>query len=184
MPCVVPEDVFDAFSWCQSDVLYWGHPEGQFDVTTPVDGSDPARMVFILRDDVDFLPKELAMLHAFKMGFSTEWALAPYAIDDATDNLYEKNIRPASVMWLSADNLNALFWGLHDWVHFHNHGPFEQRAWTEFQCDTTALHWLWLNRDRIELSRKRWLSLREEVLNLCARRFKDEYAGRRHNPVW
>ena len=99
---------------------------------TPIDGSDPARMVFVFRADapaaVGALPRELASLHAFGLGLQDEMALAPYAIDDATDLLFEARARPRDALWLAADNLNALFWGLHDWAHSHNHGPFEERA--------------------------------------------------------
>jgi hypothetical protein len=139
-------------------------------------------MVFVLRagragaGPVDFLPRELACLHAFGLGLTSEEALAPWAIDDATDNLYERRVRPRDVLWLAADNLNALFWGLHDWAHFHNHGPFSpgQRAWTELQCDVSALAWLWLNRDRVPLSEPTWDRVRGEAVALSRARFADE----------
>ena len=78
------------------------------------------------------------------------------------------------MLWLAADNLNALFWGLHDWAHFHSHGPFEQRAWTELQCDTSALVWLWHNRARIELTDEAWERARGEVARLSRQRFAEE----------
>jgi hypothetical protein len=67
------------------------------------------------------------------------------------------------VFWLAADNLNALFWGLHDWAHFHNHGEFEERAATELQCDAAALCWLWLNRAAVPLPDAAWDRLRAQV---------------------
>jgi len=120
------------------------------------------------------LPCEIARLHAFGLGLTTEQALAPWAIDDATDALYARRARPRDVLWLAADNLNALFWGLHDWAHFHNHGPFAQRAWTELQCDAAALAWLWANRERVPIGEERWERLRGQVQALSEARFAAE----------
>lgn len=136
-------------------------------------------MVFVLHaDGADwpgaFLPRELARLHAIGLGLGDEDALAPWAIDDATDGLYARRLRPRDVLWLAADNLNALFWGLHDWAHFHNHGPFVEVAWTELQCDTSALAWLWINRDRVPLSEAAWERVRREVEALARGRFAAE----------
>jgi hypothetical protein len=177
---VVPEGVFDAFGWCDSDELEWRAPAGSWDGpswngSTAVDGADPARMVFVTRPGAgSFLPRELARLHAFGLGLAEEEALAPWAIDDATDGLYARGVRPGDALWLAADNLNALFWGLHDWAHFHNHGPFEQRAWTELQCDVTALAWLWENRARIPVGEPAWERVRKGVVDLSRARFADE----------
>jgi len=173
---LVPEGVFDAFGWCDSDELEWRTPAGSWDSSTPVDGADPARMVFVLRPGApaSFLPRELARLHAFGLGLEEEEALAPWAIDDATDGLYARRIRPRDALWLAADNLNALFWGLHDWAHFHNHGPFEQRAWTELQCDATSLAWLWENRADLPLAEAAWDRLRGGVVALSRARFAAE----------
>ncbi|HEY6462804.1 MAG TPA: hypothetical protein VIY73_21690, partial [Polyangiaceae bacterium] len=160
VPRVVPADVFDAYGWCASDVLEWrvpGGPRHAWDPSTTIDGADPARMVFVLRrGTAPFLPRELAHLHAFGLGLTDEEALAPWAIDDATDGLHAHGIRPGDALWVAADNLNALFWALHDWAHFHNHGPFEQRAWTELQCDAAALAWLWTNRRALPLDEATW----------------------------
>jgi hypothetical protein len=131
-------------------------------------------MVFVLKAKCDFLPRELARLHAFGLGLEEEEALAPWGIDDATDELYAHRTRPRDLLWLAADNLNALFWGLHDWAHFHNHGPFEQRAWTELQCDATALAWLWMNRDEVKLSLPSWERVREKAAALSQGRFEAE----------
>jgi hypothetical protein len=174
---VVPDAVFDAFGWCKSDELEWRRPADRWDVASPINGRDPARMVFVLRDGASAnvaLPTELANLHVAGLGLTGERALAPWAIDDATDGLYEARVRPRDAMWLAADNLNALFWGLHDWAHFHNHGPFVQRAWTELQCDATALAWLWLNREGAEIEASTWEQLRREALALSRQRFQDE----------
>jgi hypothetical protein len=172
---IVPEQVFDAFSWCDSDELEWRHTATAWDESTPVNGADPARMVFVLRPGAGaFLPRELARVHALGLGLTEEEALAPWAIDDATDGLYARRARPYDVMWLAADNLNALFWGLHDWAHFHSHGPFVERAWTELQCDATALAWLWANRERVPVDEARWERLRCEVVSLARQRFAAE----------
>jgi len=150
----VAEGVFDAFGHAPLTTLIWGRPDANgarisFDKNTAIDGGNPERMVFVMHAECTFLPRELASLHALGMGLGDEWALAPYGIDDATDAFFERKLTPRDYLWLSADNLNALVWGLHDWAHFHNHGPFEERAMTELQCDVSALTWLVLNKDII-----------------------------------
>lgn len=172
VPRLVPDGVFDAFAWHASDVLEWRRPDAPFDATTPIDGSDPARMVFVFHAPCDWLPRELARLHAFGLGLREELALAPYAIDDATDELFARRVPPRELLWLAADNLNALFWGLHDWAHFHSHGPFEQRAWTELQCDASALRWLIDNREVIGLSDDVLSRVQREIIALIASRFE------------
>jgi hypothetical protein len=148
----VQDRVFDAWAWCASDVLEWRRPNddrGPLDATLAIDTENPAELAFVFYDDADrsFLPKELARFHARGYGLEEEWALAPYAIDDATDLLYERNVRPRDLFWLAASSLRSLMWGLHDWAHFHNHGPFDEPARTELECDRVALAWLRLNRD-------------------------------------
>jgi hypothetical protein len=169
---IVPPRVFDAFSWCESDVLEWRR--ATFDTETSICGADPARMVFVFHARCDFLPREMARFHAFGLGLEDEWALAPYAIDDATDELYARRVRPRDLLWLAADNLNALYWGLHDWAHFHNHGPFEERAQNELQCDAAALVWLWINRAACRLDDAVWERTRREVEALARGRFESE----------
>ncbi|HEX3343844.1 MAG TPA: hypothetical protein VHS09_04690, partial [Polyangiaceae bacterium] len=173
---LVPDGVFDAFGWCDSDRLEWRRPEDVWDGATPIDGSDPARMVFVVRPGAaEFLPRELEGVHAFGLGLTDEEALAPWAIDDATDGLYERRVPPARALWLAADNLNALFWGLHDWAHFHCHGPFVERAWTELQCDATALAWLWENREHVpRLNEAAWDRVRRSAAALSRARFEGE----------
>ena len=131
-------------------------------------------MVFVLREPQAFLPMELANLHAFGLGLTDEMALAPYGIDDATDGLFAHGVRPHDAMWLAADNLNALVWGLHDWAHFHNHGPFEARAWTELQCDGTALAWLVRNQSVIGLGDAVLTRVRAELSAISRGRFAAE----------
>lgn len=176
LPLLVPATTFDpdGFSWCPSTSIELRHPEGPIDLSTHHDGSDPTRMVFVLRGPCDFLPLELARLHAPGLGLTDELALAPYAIDDATDELHARRVPPTSLLWLAADNLNALFWGLHDWSHFHNHGPFVARARTELQCDTAALCWIRQNRALIGLDLDRWELLRQEAVALTRRGFAAE----------
>ena len=139
-----------------------------------LDGSNPARMAFVMREPCEFLPRELAHLHVFGLGLKEEMALSPWAIDDATDLLYEHRAEPGERLWLAADNVNALFWGLHDWAHFHSHGPFEQRAWTELQCDASALAWLWINRREADLEDIVWDRMRSEAAELSRLRFTAE----------
>ena len=173
----MPEGVFDAFRWCASRELEWRRPSQRpFDVSTPVDGSDPTRMVFVFHAECTFLPRELAALHATGMGLVDEWALAPYAIDDATDLLYERRVRPRDVLWIAAASLPALVWGLHDWVHFHNHGPFDEPAMTELQCDLVALAWLRLNASRIGVSDDDCARVAADLASLSRARFASEGA--------
>ena len=174
LPELVPAGVFDAFGWCPSDALEWRRPAGTWDGAPRIDGTDPARMVFVLHAPCSFLPLELARLHAVGLELTGEQALAPWGIDEATDELHARRARPRDLFWLAADNLNALFWGLHDWAHFHNHGPFERRAWTELQCDASALAWLWLNRERIRLAEATWAELAGRAAGLAHARFAGE----------
>jgi hypothetical protein len=174
LPRIVPESVFDAFAWCKSEQIEWRRPRDAWDVVGPIDGTNPARMVFVMRAECTFLPREKAALHAFELGLHEEWALAPYAIDDATDELYARRVRPSDLFWLAADNINALVWGLHDWAHFHNHGPFTERAWTELQCDASALTWLWINRDAIGIDGSTWERVRSDVAKITCDRFAAE----------
>lgn len=176
MPLVVPPSTFDAFAWCDSEVLEWRRPANRWDGSRVDRAENPSGMTFVLREGHGgFLPRELARLHAVGYGLREEQSLAPYGIDDATDLLFARRVRPADAMWLAADGLRALVWGLHDWSHFHNHGPFEERAWTELQCDASALVWLWINRDEIpEMNETRWNETRDALANVCRARFVEE----------
>ena len=177
MPCIVPDGVFDAWSWCESDVIEWRRPADAPPIlreTPAIDGQNPAGLVFVMREECTLLPRELARLHAFGYGLDGELALAPYAIDDATDLLYENRIRPRDVFWLAASTLDALVWGLHDWAHFHNHGPFDQPAMTELQCDLVALAWLRRNAARIGLDDACLTTVARDLARLSRKRFDEE----------
>lgn len=130
-------------------------------------------MAFVFRSPsgVRGVPAELARLHVGRAyGLNDERCIAPYAIDDATDELFSQRIEPHSALWLATNNLDGLFWGLHDWAHFHSHGSFEERTANELQCDLSALCWLWLNRQSAGVSRERFARLRMEVLEAHQRR--------------
>jgi hypothetical protein len=176
LPRLVPDGVFDAFAWCKSTTMEWRRPDDRWDSSSLDQAENPSGMTFVMHSGAgDFLPRELARLHAFGYGLSDEWALAPYAIDDATDLLFEKRTPPDETFWLAADGLRALAWGFHDWAHFHNHGPFEERAWTELQCDASALAWLWINRAEIpQLDDDKWERARAAIVKIAQARFDDE----------
>lgn len=199
LPCVVDPRTFDAWAWCASDTLVWRRPFGRegledrdgarlgreglgdrdgarLDRTTYFDGSNPAGLVFVMHAECTFLPRELARLHAEGYGLEDEWALAPYGIDDATDGLFEHRVRPRDVFWLAAPTLGALVWGLHDWAHFHNHGPFDDPPTTELQCDLVALAWLRANREVVGLDDADLTEVARGLARLSHCRFEE--AGR------
>ena len=175
---VAVESVFDAWAWCESDVLEWRRPAAsrQLDKSLTIDAQNPGELVFVFREGADstFLPRELARFHAKGYGLEEEWALAPYAIDDATDLLYERRVTPSTLFWLAAPSLRALVWGLHDWAHFHNHGPFDEPALTELACDFVALSWLRTNRDAIGLDDGDLRRVALELAALSRTRFEGE----------
>lgn len=162
LPLLVPAGVFDGFSWAPSRALEWRCLGPLVDNAV---SEDPTGMAFVFRRAVEGVPTELARLHVGRAyGLADELCLAPYAIDHATDELFAQRIEPSSALWLAANNLDALYWGLHDWAHFHNHGDFVERAANELQCDLAALCWLWINRASIGVSDARWSSLRAEIV--------------------
>lgn len=183
-PCALPrvgiaiERVFDAWGWCESDVLEWRRPatSGQLDKSVAIDAQNPAELVFVFKDGADstFLPRELARFHAKGYGLDEEWALAPYAIDDATDLLFERRVRPRDLFWVAASTLRALVWGLHDWAHFHNHGPFDEPAMTELACDLVALSWLDANREAVGVDDVDMARVARELAGLSRSRFEAE----------
>lgn len=181
LPCVVPARVFDAFGWCASDALDLLVPDDAaraFDADVSLEGALPERLLFVAHGDAGELPLEHACLHAPGVGFGDERALAPWGIDAATDGLFEMRRSPRDVFRLYADNLNALFWGLHDWVHFHNHGPFEERALTELQCDATAFAWCVANAAALAplgVTPARLAALRDEALRAAQARLAAEH---------
>ena len=170
LPRIVPAETFDAFSWCPSTALEWRRPKDDV-VLNALDDDLPLRMAFVFRAPWDKLPAERAWLHtgrdqADAVGLGDDdLALAPYALDDATDLLWEHRRTPGEVFWLAADNVNAVYWALHDWSHFHNHGSFTDRPATELQCDAAALVWLWRNRDAVGLPDAHWEALRAAALD-------------------
>jgi hypothetical protein len=137
----------------------------------PVTDENPGEMAFVVDERGAFLPRELGALHLPDLCGEHEWVLAPYAIDDATDELYAKRIEPSSCMLLVARSVRGIFWGLHDWAHFHNHGPFERIAETELQCDLAALHWMRLNQGAWEASVLDLARLEREVFAHARSRF-------------
>jgi hypothetical protein len=175
---VAIERAFDAWAWCESDVLEWRRPaaSGQLDKAVAIDSQNPAELVFVFKGDADstFLPRELARFHARGYGLDEEWALAPYAIDDATDLLFERKVRPRDLFWVAASSLRALVWGLHDWAHFHNHGPFDEPALTELACDLVAISWLRTNREAIGVDDEDLRRVALELAGLSRSRFEDE----------
>lgn len=169
LPLLVSAETFDAFGWCKSTYLTWRCPTDSIALNDFADQL-PLGLAFVLHSAFDPLPTEYAWLHlgktsAHTLGLSDDRCLAPYALDDATDLFFEHRTPPADVLWIAADNLNALYWSLHDWSHFHNHGPFTDRPSTELQCDLAALSWLWLNRDTIGLPTPTWESYRAAALD-------------------
>jgi hypothetical protein len=152
----------DEFVACMTQLLYAPPP--------PARGADADELAASLAAAEDearrVLPAERAWLHtgrdqARALGLDDDaMCLAPYAIDDATDLLWEHRREPARTFWLAADNVNALYWSLHDWAHYHNHGPFTDRPATELQCDAAALVWLWINRAQVPLPDAHWELLR------------------------
>jgi hypothetical protein len=175
---VAIERAFDAWAWCESDVLEWRRPaaSSQLDRTLAIDSQNPAELVFVFKDGADstFLPRELARFHARGYGLDEEWALAPYAIDDATDLLYERRVRPRDLFWLAASSLRALVWGLHDWAHFHSHGPFDEPALTELACDLVALSWLRANREAVGVDDADLERVALDLAGLSRSRFEGE----------
>ncbi len=172
-PCVVPARVFDAFGWCESDVLELVTP-GALDVSREVTADNPPGLVFLMHAACTFLPRELARLHAGWIEDEAAWSLAPWAIDEATDLLHERGVRPRDVLAVACENLHQLVWGLHDWAHFHNHGPFVERAWTELQCDVAALSWLARNRGALGLGVETLGAVQRTLVAASRRRFADE----------
>ena len=176
---MVPETAaaFDAWGWCASDEVDWRLPDAVTRIDTNaeharVDGDNPPELLFVMRDGASIdLPRALARLHLSGYGFDEETALAPWAIDDATDGFFAAGVRPADTLWLAAPTLRALVWGLHDWVHFHNHGPFDDPARTELQCDLVALAWLRLNKAEIGIDDALLAQVTADLVALSQRRF-------------
>jgi hypothetical protein len=144
--CAVSPEVFDAYAWNTSSTVRIRRPSTL--ARAPLFSEDnPSEMGFVVSERGNFLPREDATLHFPDLCTPGESLLAPYAIDDATDELYAHNVPADTCMVLVSRSVRGLFWGLHDWAHFHNHGPFENVPETELQCDLAALAWMKLNRE-------------------------------------
>lgn len=177
LPLLVAAETFDAFSWVASEVLELRCP-GDALTLNELDDALPLGMAFVFRAPFAPLPAELAWLHtgraqAKSLGITDETCLAPYALDDATDALFAHRQPPGETFYLAADNVNAVYWALHDWSHFHNHGSFDDRPSTEYQCDAAALAWLWINRAQLPLPDAHWERLRAGAVE-CHRRLRAE----------
>lgn len=154
IPCIVHATVFDAFAWHPSESLEWLTRDGLGARELP-SSKNPPGLGFVLRGETGafpFLPREDAHLHLPGVPLPEgATMLAPWAIDDATDLLYETRTPPNDALALATTSLAALYWGLHDWAHFHSHGPFVEIAATELQCDASALAWLAWNAETVGL---------------------------------
>jgi hypothetical protein len=174
IPCIVSAETFDfdGFGWCASTTLAV-RMSSSLSHAEPVTGENPGEMLFLLRGEALFLPKELAYLHLADLSPEArgEWSLAPYAIDDATDELFARKLSPAPWMTLVTRSVRGLFWGLHDWSHFHNHGPFTNIPETELQCDVAALHWMRLNMNAWGGSRGELQGIASHVFAHALKRF-------------
>ena len=184
VPELVPASlgVFDDFAWSPPVALAWRTlaPVHGLDRTEALTRTNPGGMVFLLLDKCAFLPSELARLHVPQLLRAEEAerrVLAPYAIDDATDLLHERRVPARSLLALATASLAGLFWGLHDWAHFHHHGAFVERGWTELQCDAAALSWLHANRQLLGLADAELATLLEQVGDLTRARFAEENKG-------
>jgi hypothetical protein len=176
-PCIVPAGVFDAYSWHESSELLLRMPASGLAQGAALSDENPPEMAFLFHGPEQAwlaLPRELASFHAPSLSRNSEYVLAPYAIDDATDAFYIQNVNPSEQLLLATTTLRGVFWGLHDWCHFHNHGAFEERALTELQCDVTALTWLHANADILECSAEGLQSLATRVIAVSETRFREE----------
>lgn len=174
LACLVPDGVFDAFAWAASDVLELWTPDTGLVCEGRIAAENPPGFAFVFRGAFHELPAEPGEWHLPGLLAPGQQVLAPYAIDDATDGLYAQHLLPKELFFLAATRLDALYWGLHDWCHFHNHGPFEQRAWTELQCDHAAMAWLALNAEQLRLRDEQLDELRRDVRALQQQRFEEE----------
>lgn len=152
-----------------------------FDRKERVTADNPPRMLFVLSPTCAVeLPSESGILHMRELDADSR-VLAPWAIDDATDRLFLASTAPEPIMSLATDSLRGLFWGLHDWAHFHSHGPFERIAETELQCDVAALVWLWEARATFLVDESTYARIVADVLALWQQRFSAE--ARAHDPA-
>lgn len=176
---LVDSAVLPAHEWTRPrwlDVL----TPATLDMDSQITADNPPRMLFVLASTATLdLPAESGVLHFRELPEHSR-VLAPWAIDDATDRLFETRTPPEELLCLATDSLRGLFWGLHDWAHFHSHGPFERIAETELQCDVAALVWLWEARASFSIDAQRYARVVEDVLAIWRERFMAERRG--HDP--
>jgi hypothetical protein len=147
--CITPRDVWDDYGWCPPTFVTVRTLDSLGGAFAPPSMKNPEDLWFVVKNRpllqasaLAPLPLEVGEVHTRMLTQRDEWVLAPYGIDDATDFLWEARVAADDVFELATKSMAGLFWGLHDWCHFHNHGPFIERAWTELQCDLSALAWI------------------------------------------
>lgn len=181
--CLVDAAVLPAFEWSTPrwlDVCLID----PFDRDSPITADNPPRMLFHVHSaNTLALPTELGALHLAGLDSDLQ-VLAPWAIDDATDRLFATQTPAEEVLALITDSLRGVFWGLHDWAHFHSHGPFERVAETELQCDLAALAWMWDNREVLTLDAQTMLALATRVAELWRARFRAEERALDATKAW
>ncbi len=171
---LVDSAVLPDFEWAEPRWLDVLLPVAGLATQDPITADNPPRMLFLVAADAAVaLPTEPAALH-FQGLPSEANVLAPWAIDAATDALFAARAPAKDVLVLATDSLRGVFWGLHDWAHFHSHGPFERVAETELQCDVAALVWLWDNRDALGVTRAHHARIVGDVTGLWRARFTAE----------
>jgi hypothetical protein len=177
--CVTPGDVWDDYGWCPPTFVTVRTLDSLGNAFAPPSMKNPEDLWFVVKNrrllqtsTLAPLPIELGEVHTRTLTQRDEWVLAPYGIDDATDFLWEARIAADDVFELATKSVAGLFWGLHDWCHFHNHGPFIERAWTELQCDLSAL--AWILHQSIGLTKTQKDSLIEGTRERCQTRFHEE----------
>lgn len=185
LPRVVGEGVFDGYGHSRSEGFVWRRPAGRALERNPLGAELPRGVAFVFHGETLGLPAELARLHVGgSYGLEEERCLAPYAIDDATDRLFEERVAAEKLFWVATDNLDGLFWALHDWSHFHNHGPFEDPTATELQCDLSALAWLYLNAERVGLAPEELEALRVQCAANQQKRCEAQPPSHKAEAAW
>jgi hypothetical protein len=166
--------VLPDFEWTTPRWLDVVLPEAGLERLAPITADNPPRMLFLVAPGSNVpLPTEAAALHMPALPDDAK-VLAPWAIDDATDLFFAAQAPPEEVLTLATDSLRGVFWGLHDWAHFHSHGPFERIAETELQCDVAALVWLWDNRELLATTLAEYTRVAANVGALWHARFTAE----------
>ena len=177
---LVDSAVLPAYEWTAPRWLDLHVPRGGMDLESRITADNPPRMLFVLASHCTLaLPAESGPLHLGTLPADSR-VLAPWAIDAATDLLFETQTPPEELLSLATDSLRGVFWGLHDWAHFHSHGPFERIAETELQCDVSALVWLWEARAELAIDLARYAAVVTDVVGIWEERFRAE--GLAHDP--